>query len=134
MRSCRCSSWSRAACPQLRNVGLEIRVVAQLGPLLLVFVRDVEAAIFIRKVGHRERAASSRLGARAAILSRVVVLVGKGTVGVDAQRAVRRSSVVHRRLYPGRRSKWNWSSRSGCSGGSLGVGAWHGLLRSHVIH
>ena len=60
-----------------------MRVVAE-GPLLLVLIRYVGAAIFVREVGHRERAASSRLGARAAILLRVVVLVGKGSIGVDA--------------------------------------------------
>ncbi len=127
MRYCIWSSWSRAACPHFRHVGLKTRNIGiELASWPLVFVGDVGAAVFIREVGHRERAASSRLGARAALLLRVVVLVGKGTVGVDASRAVGRSSVLHLRVYPDRRSIW--TSRSWCSGGSHCAGALGSLL------
>ncbi len=121
----------RTELPSCWVLGFEIRVVARRGPWLLVFHGDIACAIFIREVGHRERAASSRLGARAAILLRIVVLVGKGTIGVGASRAVGRSSVLHLRLYPNRRSKW--AARSWCSCGRLVVGALHRLLRSLII-
>ncbi len=85
-----CRSRSRSELPSYRVIGVEIRIVALRGPWLLVVLGDVEAAIFFCEVGHRQRSTSSRLGAGAPILLRVVVKVGNGTVGVDAQRAGRR--------------------------------------------